>query len=474
MSDEIHINVGGTLFETKWSTLQRHCDTLLGSLTTTSEYYNNVKKQFFFDRNPELFNTILDFYRNGVIHFPTHICGWNWKQELEFWRIPVTDISECCYPKYIKYEKDQNLVNYIKNAFVVRTAEYQTHKVSCLAGIKQRIWLFLEEPTSSIAAKIFSVFYLLIVLLSAITPMLATYPDVRQKFVDIDILIYWVNLNGLNLWINKENPKEVMFVTTVAPKWLKDLDLFITIFFSCEQILRFASCSRKKEYFKDWLNVLDIILFFAMWTIFIIDQLFEEKLLENYELLIFYSVCYCLAVFRLLRFFRITKQYSALRILLMSVRASIKELGLLSITFLIFVLLFANLIYFAELRDPTTFPDMVKGLWWSVVTMTTVGYGDEVPKSALGRIVGSLCAVSGLLLLAMPIAVIAGKFNDLYEKNANREDFKKLHTIRKICKVHPASNIITLKQSKRLKNTPDLNTRELESNSDNKIFDIDM
>lgn len=304
--------------------------------------------------------------------------------------------------------------------------------------------------------------------------MLATYPDVRQKFVDIDILIYWVNLNGLNLWINKENPKEVMFVTTVAPKWLKDLDLFITIFFSCEQILRFASCSRKKEYFKDWLNVLDIILFFAMWTIFIIDQLFEEKLLENYELLIFYSVCYCLAVFRLLRFFRITKQYSALRILLMSVRASIKELGLLSITFIIFVLLFANLIYFAELRDPTTFPDMVIGLWWSVVTMTTVGYGDEAPKSALGRTVGSLCAVSGLLLLAMPIAVIAGKFNDLYEKNANREDFKKLHTIRKVCKVHPASSIITLKQSKSLKNTPDLNTRELESNSDNKIFDIDM
>ncbi|XP_063448536.1 potassium voltage-gated channel protein Shaw-like [Mytilus trossulus] len=471
MSGEIHINVGGTLFETKWSTLQRHCDTLLGSLTTTSEYYNKDKKQFFFDRNPELFNTILDFYRNGELHFPTHICGWNWKQELEFWRISVTDISECCYPKYIKYEKDQNLVNYIKNAFIVRTAEYQTHKVSCLAGIKQRIWLFLEEPTSSIAAKIFSIFYLLIVLLSAITPMLVTHPDLRQKHVDLDKLIYWVNLNGLNLWIDKENPKEVMFVTTVPPKWLKDLDLFITMFFSCEQISRFASCPRKKEFFKDWLNVLDIILFFAMWTIFIIDQSFDEKLLENYELLIFYSVCYCLVVFRLFRFFRITKQYSALRILLMSVKSSMKELGLLSITFLIFVLLFANLIYFAELRDPTTFPDMVIGIWWTVVTMTTVGYGDEVPKTALGRTVGSLCAVSGLLIIAMPIAVIAGKFNDLYEKNANREDFQKLHTIQKIGKVHP-SNIMTLKQS--LKNTHHLNTREMKSNADNKIFDVDM
>ncbi|XP_052075493.1 potassium voltage-gated channel subfamily C member 1-like [Mytilus californianus] len=165
--------------------------------------------------------------------------------------------------------------------------------------------------------------------------MIATHPDVRQKVVDIDILIYWVNLNRLNLWIDKGNPKEVIFVP----------------------------CSRTKEFFKDWLNVLDEVLFIAMWTIFVIDKLFTEKLLEN-------------------------------------------------ITFLICVLLFANLIYFAELRDPTTSSDMVIGLWWSVVTMTTVGYGDEVPKSALGRIFASLCAVSGLLLLAMPIAVIAGKLYD--------------------------------------------------------------
>jgi hypothetical protein len=48
--------------------------------------------------------------------------------------------------------------------------------------------------------------------------------------------------------------------------------------------------------------------------------------------------------------------------------------------------------------------------------MTTVGYGDIVPKSALGRVVGSICAMLGLLLLAMPIAVIAGKFNDAFQQ----------------------------------------------------------
>lgn len=154
MSEEVQINVGGTLFITKWSTLHKHRNTLLGSLSNTSEFYSKKKQYFYFDRNPDYFNIILDFYRNGHIHFPTHVCGWIWKQELQFWRISETEISECCYPTYVKYDKNRAVTEYIKNAFIVYTAEYQTKAVSCLTGITQRIWLFLEEPTSSLAARV--------------------------------------------------------------------------------------------------------------------------------------------------------------------------------------------------------------------------------------------------------------------------------------------------------------------------------
>ncbi|VDI81802.1 Hypothetical predicted protein [Mytilus galloprovincialis] len=447
MSEEVQINVGGTLFITKWSTLHKHRNTLLGSLSTTSEFYSKKKQYFYFDRNPDYFNIILDFYRNGHIHFPTHVCGWIWKQELQFWRIPETEISECCYPTYVKYDKNRAVTEYIKNAFIVYTAEYQTKAVSCLTGITQRIWLFLEEPTSSLAARIFGVIYILVVVLSAITPMLVTYPDIREQIVDIDVLVYVMTMKGLNLWINTENPKEVMFVTTKMPDWLQNLDLFIMIFFSFEQLLRFISCPRKLHFFKDWLNVLDILLFIAMWVRYGISH-HREKILESLDLLIIYAVCYSVVVFRLLRFFRITRQYSALRILLMSVRVSLKELSLLIITVMVFILLFSNLIYFAELREPSTFPNMLTGLWWSVVTMTTVGYGDVVPHSVLGCLVGSFCAMSGLLILAMPIAVIAGKFNDLYEKNAEREDFIKLHQQNEIAEnqIQPWEKIKSMKK----------------------------
>jgi hypothetical protein len=62
--------------------------------------------------------------------------------------------------------------------------------------------------------------------------ILATHPDIRIHVIDLQLLTWWVKANGLQFWINTSNPKEVQFVTTEIPKWLWNLDLIITIFFS--------------------------------------------------------------------------------------------------------------------------------------------------------------------------------------------------------------------------------------------------
>jgi potassium voltage-gated channel Shaw-related subfamily C protein len=256
---------------------------------------------------------------------------------------------------------------------------------------------------------------------------LATLPSLREEHVNATTLAWYAYMYDIKLWINFNNPKEVMFVTTDNPLWIFYLNLVVIVFFSLETISRFLACPCRCKFFREWLNILDIILLLGMWINHGLAKTPPLVFLENEKLA--YLVCAfdALSVLRLLRLFRLAKQYNSLKILYFALKASCKELLLLLITFLVLGWVFANLVYYVEIRESETFPDMLVAMWWAVVTMTTVGYGDMYPRSRLGHIVGSMCAMTGLLVLAMPIAVIAGKFNDMYMKNKEREFYNTLH-----------------------------------------------
>lgn len=210
-----------------------------------------------------------------------------------------------------------------------------------------------------------------------------------------------------------------MFLTTAVHPVLDNVDLFCITFFTLELLAHFFSCPRKLKFFTYVLNVLDLYLVVAMWITYAIETHIESYL-DDTRMINFYSTLKASLVLRLLRFFRLMKQFSALKILFMSLKASIKELLLLFITFLLSSVLFASFMYFAEFDIQDVFPTIIESMWWAIITMTTVGYGDMSPRSFPGKLVGIACAAVGIVIIAMPIAVVAANFSEYYLKNSER------------------------------------------------------
>ncbi|VEL38704.1 unnamed protein product [Protopolystoma xenopodis] len=89
-----------------------------------------------------------------------------------------------------------------------------------------------------------------------------------------------------------------------------------------------------------------------------------------------------------MRLFKLTRHISGLKLLILTFKASAKEFSLLIFFLVVFIVIFAALIYQAERLNPAPHNDFTSipiGLWWAIVTMTTVGYGDMVPRSYAAR-----------------------------------------------------------------------------------------
>ena len=125
-------------------------------------------------------------------------------------------------------------------------------------------------------------------------------------------------------------------------------------------------------------------------------------------------------VIRLIRIFRVLKiaRYNrSVQIIGLALKRAAPELIVLLFGILIFLLVISSAMYYTEhTAQPDKFSSIPATLWWAVVTLTTVGYGDIAPITGLGKLIASSLMLLGIGIIAVPTAIITATVNDIYRE----------------------------------------------------------
>lgn len=126
-------------------------------------------------------------------------------------------------------------------------------------------------------------------------------------------------------------------------------------------------------------------------------------------------------VLRVMRVLKLGRYAESVQILGNVMRRS--RADLLTSLFLVFLalILTSSFVYYAEKdAQPVAFDSIPRAMWWSVITLTTVGYGDVVPVTALGRVLGGMTALLGVASIALPIGILSSAFVQEIENRRKR------------------------------------------------------
>ena len=370
----IILNVRGCRYETFQETLEEFPETLLGSEEKRRRFYDPLRDEYYFERDKCAFDAILFYYQSrGILSRPPTIPATAFDEELKFYEIRTAKPAE----------QEDTAVRSMPER------EWQ-----------RKLWELLEYPESSKQAALFSKLSMVVIILSIVVFCVETLDIATTRAVKS--LSFHNNTNNESIAGHGDDKN------LKRPRVWFIIDTCIIVWFCTEYAARLLSSPEKIKFVFSTLALIDLAA--------IIPYFFSLSLDNNYAPAFSLTIMRIFRLLRVVRLLKLTRYVAALRILGYTVRSCQEQLTALFFLIAISVVLFSSTIYYLENKENAEmFYSIPASFWWTIVTMTTVGYGDMTPITPLGRLVGALCAIFGVVVMVcLPSPVFISSFNEIY------------------------------------------------------------
>lgn len=231
--------------------------------------------------------------------------------------------------------------------------------------LRQKIYIIIYGA-NTFAGRLFDLILLAVILLSVLLVMLESVERLDAKYHDFIIISEWI----------------------------------ITIFFTIEYILRIISNRKPWSYIFSFYGIVDLISILPMYLSFIIPGSRMLSVIRALRLL---------RLFGILNLVHFTGQESKLKL---AIKASRTKIIVFVYFILIVSILLGAIMYVVEGKE-SGFTSIPTSIYWCIVTLTTVGYGDIAPVTTLGQIIASFIMIMGYGIIAVPTGIVTAEFSNM-------------------------------------------------------------
>ncbi len=175
------------------------------------------------------------------------------------------------------------------------------------------------------------------------------------------------------------------------------IEWIFTIIFTIEYILRIYSTRHPKSYIFSFYGIVDLLS--------IVPTFISIFIVGTQSLLIIRAL-------RLLRVFRIFKLVSFMsqgQMIVNALKNSRQKIAVFMFFVILVVSIFGSIMYLVEAESGGGFDSIPRSIYWAIVTLTTVGYGDISPQTPLGQFLASLVMILGYAVIAVPTGIVTGE-----------------------------------------------------------------